>query len=93
MRRLVRLVGAPARWVLLGLVGGYRATIGRLLPPRCRFHPSCSAYAVEAVRAHGAAKGGVLALWRVLRCNPLSIGGPDPVPPGAACDAVIQRGA
>jgi putative membrane protein insertion efficiency factor len=75
------LAGAPARAVLIALLLGYRATVGRLAAGRCRFHPSCSGYALEAVRIHGAAKGSVLALWRVLRCSPLTAGGPDPVPP------------
>ncbi len=66
---------------LVRLVDFYRARISRLLPPLCRFEPSCSAYAREALLRHGAAKGTLLALWRVLRCNPLCKGGPDPVPP------------
>ena len=73
--------GAPVRGALVGLLLLYRATVGRLAWGRCRFHPSCSAYALEAVRTHGAAKGALLATWRVLRCSPLTAGGPDPVPP------------
>lgn len=49
--------------------------------PCCRFTPTCSAYALEAVQVHGALKGVLLALWRILRCNPLFKGGYDPVPP------------
>ncbi len=93
--RVLWLVGAPVRAALVALLLGYRATVGRLAAGRCRFHPSCSAYALEAVRIHGAAKGSVLAAWRVLRCSPLSAGGPDPVPPrGAwrrASDAAVVR--
>lgn len=48
--------------------------------PTCRFHPCCSEYAAEAIRRHGALCGGALALWRILRCNPFSKGGFDPVP-------------
>jgi uncharacterized protein len=59
----------------------YRGTVGQLLVGRCRFHPTCSAYAVEAIRVHGALKGSALAVWRVARCSPLSAGGLDPVPP------------
>ncbi|MGH2764957.1 MAG: membrane protein insertion efficiency factor YidD [Actinomycetota bacterium] len=81
MSRALRVAGAPVRAVLLGLVATYRATIGQMLTGRCRFHPSCSAYALQAIRMHGAAKGSALAAWRVLRCSPLSAGGPDPVPP------------
>jgi uncharacterized protein len=57
----------------------YRAVVSPLLGPRCRYYPSCSEYAVDAVRDYGAARGFVLAAWRVLRCNPLSGGGVDPV--------------
>lgn len=81
MRRLLWLAGAPARAVLIGALLTYRATAGRVVGGRCRFHPTCSAYALAAVRTHGAMKGSALAGWRVLRCSPLSGGGPDPVPP------------
>jgi putative membrane protein insertion efficiency factor len=85
MRRAVWGVGLPVRLLLLGLIGLYRKLISpflvALLGPRCRFHPSCSAYAQEAIRVHGAARGLVLAGWRVLRCSPLTPGGLDPVPP------------
>jgi putative membrane protein insertion efficiency factor len=74
------IVGAPCRAVLVGLILGYRSTLGQLLAGRCRFHPTCSAYAIEAIRIHGAVKGSGLAVWRVLRCSPLTAGGPDPVP-------------
>lgn len=80
MKAGLRLLGAPVRFVLVGIVRLYRASLGRVLPPRCRFHPSCSAYAEEAILRHGAAKGSALAVWRILRCNPLSRGGLDPVP-------------
>ncbi|PNU02609.1 membrane protein insertion efficiency factor YidD [Novosphingobium guangzhouense] len=50
------------------------------MPPTCRYSPSCSQYAIEAVRRHGAIKGGLLALWRLLRCNPWGGHGHDPVP-------------
>ena len=59
----------------------YQWTISPVLPPSCRFYPSCSAYAVEAVLTHGILKGGWLALRRILRCHPWSAGGYDPVPP------------
>lgn len=50
-----------------------------MIGPRCRYHPTCSAYAIEAIRTYGAFRGIVLAAWRVLRCNPFSDGGLDPV--------------
>ena len=66
--------------LLLGLVHLYRLT-GIARTPRCRFHPSCSSYAVEALRVHGAARGSWLAVRRVGRCHPWNLGGVDPVPP------------
>lgn len=69
------------RRVLLGLIRFYRAAVSPLLPSSCRYVPSCSRYAETAVRRFGAARGGWLALKRVLRCHPLGGRGPDPVPP------------
>jgi putative membrane protein insertion efficiency factor len=57
----------------------YRRRISPLLPPSCRFYPSCSTYALQAVQKYGAFKGGWMSVWRVLRCNPFSKGGFDPV--------------
>ena len=65
--------------VILAPVRLYRRLISPLLPARCKYHPSCSEYAVDAVRTYGVLRGSVLAAWRVLRCNPLSNGGIDPV--------------
>ena len=72
-----------ARALMAG-VTGYRSFISPLLPPRCRFEPSCSAYALEALRVHGAARGLWLAVARVARCHPFNPGGYDPVPPRGA---------
>jgi putative membrane protein insertion efficiency factor len=72
--------GTPLRLLLVGVLHLYRVTLGPLFAGRCRFFPSCSAYALEAVRVHGALRGSALAAWRVLRCSPLSAGGIDPVP-------------
>jgi hypothetical protein len=58
----------------------YQRLISPLLPHRCRFYPTCSQYAVEAISKHGALRGGWLALRRILRCHPLHPGGFDPVP-------------
>ncbi|MBE1466528.1 membrane protein insertion efficiency factor YidD [Kibdelosporangium phytohabitans] len=71
----------PVAWVLLLPIHVYRKVISPLLPPTCRYYPSCSTYAVEALKTHGAIKGLWLAVWRLLRCNPWSSGGIDPVPP------------
>lgn len=80
LARIGWILGTPFRWLLIGLVWGYRHTISPILPPTCRYHPSCSAYAFQALQVHGAAKGFALAVWRVLRCNPFTPGGLDPVP-------------
>jgi putative membrane protein insertion efficiency factor len=73
-------VSGPARLLRL-LVLGYRRAVSPLLPPRCRFAPTCSAYALEALEVHGAARGSWLAVRRVARCHPFHPGGHDPVPP------------
>jgi putative membrane protein insertion efficiency factor len=61
------------------MIRGYQLFISPLLGSRCRFYPSCSAYAIEAIEKKGLIKGFFLAVWRILRCNPLSRGGYDPV--------------
>ncbi|MEE1053673.1 MAG: membrane protein insertion efficiency factor YidD [Acutalibacteraceae bacterium] len=66
---------------LIWLIKIYQKHISPRKIPCCRFTPSCSAYAVEAIRVHGALKGSILAIKRVLRCNPFCKGGYDPVPP------------
>jgi putative membrane protein insertion efficiency factor len=73
-------VGPVAR-LLMAAISVYRRFISPLLGPRCRFYPSCSAYALEAVRVHGAARGSWLAARRLSRCHPFHPGGLDPVPP------------
>jgi putative membrane protein insertion efficiency factor len=71
---------SPAALPLLGIVRAYQALVSPLLPPSCRFYPSCSAYAVTALQRHGAAKGSWLAARRIARCHPFHPGGLDPVP-------------
>ena len=66
--------------VLLWMIRFYRTYISPGRPPCCRFIPTCSQYAAEAIQRHGALCGGALALWRLMRCNPLFKGGLDPVP-------------
>jgi putative membrane protein insertion efficiency factor len=67
------------RYLAIGLVYVYRWTVSPLLGNRCKYHPSCSQYALDALREYGFLKGSVLAGWRLLRCNPWSHGGVDPV--------------
>lgn len=64
----------------VGCLRAYQWTLRPVLPMACRFWPSCSDYAIEAVRRHGAARGGMLAAWRLLRCHPWGGSGLDPVP-------------
>jgi hypothetical protein len=66
--------------LLIFMVRAYQATLGPLLGGACRFHPSCSAYAVEAIERHGAARGAWLAAKRLAKCRPFGAGGYDPVP-------------
>jgi putative membrane protein insertion efficiency factor len=75
---------------LLAALTLYRRAVSPLLGPRCRFAPSCSAYAVEAVSEHGAARGSWLALRRLARCHPFHPGGHDPVPPARRPSATID---
>ncbi|MDO5102574.1 MAG: membrane protein insertion efficiency factor YidD [Lautropia sp.] len=67
--------------LLMGLVRGYQVGVSGFLPPRCRFVPSCSSYALEALRIHGAVRGSWLACRRICRCHPWGGHGFDPVPP------------
>ncbi len=67
------------RWIALFPIEAYRRVVSPLLPDRCRYYPSCSAYAGQAIREFGILRGLVLAAWRLLRCNPWSPGGLDPV--------------
>jgi putative membrane protein insertion efficiency factor len=86
-----RALSAPLRWVLIGLLRAYGATLSGWLGGQCRFYPSCSRYAEDAIRAHGAVKGIGLAVWRVLRCNPFGAGGVEHVREGPAYDSTIHR--
>ena len=68
------------RHVLIALVRGYQLFLGPLLPSVCRYHPTCSMYAIEALQKHGAWRGLVLTVRRIGRCHPFHVGGYDPVP-------------
>lgn len=76
MIALKRLLAQPAIW----LVRAYQLCISPFLPPSCRFHPSCSNYAIEALQRHGVLRGLWLTLRRIVRCHPWHPGGHDPVP-------------
>jgi len=71
-------------------IRAYQVVVSPLLGPRCRFYPSCSAYAVEALRVHGPLRGTLLALRRLLRCHPWNPGGLDPVPPARRAKSTHQ---
>ena len=68
------------RGVVAGILRGYKRFVSPFMPPACRFQPTCSEYAAEAVEIHGVVKGTTLAAGRILRCHPWSAGGFDPVP-------------
>src|SRR4051794_9191848 len=80
MARLISVLKSPARALLIGLLKAYRFAISPLYGQVCRYHPTCSAYALEAVTQHGSIKGTWLAARRVGRCHPWAAGGYDPVP-------------
>lgn len=82
------------KYLLIGLLRAYRALISPLYGQVCRYHPSCSAYALEAVTVHGAARGTWLAGRRLARCHPWAAGGYDPVPvPAPTTPTTTTRGA
>ncbi len=97
IRRAVWVAGAPPRLALLGLIRLYRLALSGWLGGQCRFYPSCSHYAEDAIRIHGAIKGTALAAWRVARCGPFTRGGVDHVPARRTThgeyDSVIPRAA
>jgi hypothetical protein len=68
------------RFLAIGLLRLYKLLLSPFLPPACRFYPSCSQYAAEAIEKHGILRGGILAAKRLVRCHPLDPGGVDPVP-------------
>ena len=76
VRQVLHAIG----WLLILPIRFYQKYISPLKPPMCRFTPTCSQYAIEAIRKHGPFKGLALAIWRILRCNPWGGSGYDPVP-------------
>jgi uncharacterized protein len=71
----------PIQYLLIGIVKGYRLLLSPWLGSACRFEPTCSRYALDALEIHGAAKGSYLTAHRLLRCHPWCEGGVDPIPP------------
>ena len=80
VHRIAWKAGAPARLALLGLIRLYRVTLSGWLGGQCRFYPTCSRYAEDAIRLHGAVRGMLMAAWRIARCGPFTRGGVDRVP-------------
>lgn len=78
--------GTQMKTVIVTLIELYRKFVSPVLPPTCRFHPSCSHYAQEAISRLGLFRGGSLAIWRLLRCHPFASGGLDPVPEAYTSD-------
>lgn len=76
--------------LLIGLIRIYRKTLSPFIGGQCRFYPTCSQYGIEALEKHGALKGSYLTCRRILRCNPLFEGGPDPVP-GACRHGISEQ--
>ena len=87
----MKFVGKLLAWPLLGLVWLYRYAISPLVGANCRFEPTCSHYAEQALTTHGLWKGAILMGWRLLRCNPAGEYGYDPVPPGDWREAFRRR--
>jgi putative membrane protein insertion efficiency factor len=90
IRRAIRTAGAPVRALEIGLIRVYRATLSGWFGGQCRFYPTCSHYAEDAIREFGAIRGTARAAWRILRCNPFGAGGIDRVRPGSY-DDVTRR--
>ena len=93
VHRIAWKAGAPARLALLGLIRLYRFTMSGWLGGQCRFYPTCSRYAEDAIRLHGAMRGTLMAAWRIARCGPFTAGGVDHVPApdrSTGYDAVIH---
>ena len=68
------------KYIMIRMIRFYQKYLSPLKSTKCPYYPTCSQYGLEAIQKYGAVKGGLLALWRILRCNPFSMGGYDPVP-------------
>ncbi len=90
IRRAAWAAGAPVRAMEIGLIHVYRATLSGWLGGQCRFYPTCSHYAEDAIRERGALRGTAMAAWRILRCNPFGAGGIDHVPVDRRYDSITH---
>ena len=79
LRSVSTFISNAVKSLLLGIIRFYRRFISPAKAPCCRFYPSCSVYAMDAIKKHGPVKGSGMAAWRILRCNPFGKGGYDPV--------------
>jgi putative membrane protein insertion efficiency factor len=91
IRRAVWAAAAPVRALEIGLIHVYRATLSGWLGGQCRFYPTCSHYAEDAIRERGAFRGTAMAAWRILRCNPFGAGGIDHVRSGEQYDDITRH--
>ncbi len=94
IKHALHIVGLPFVWLLVGLIKVYQFAISPMIGPRCKFYPSCSAYAVDSLRNHGPIKGSLLSGYRICRCHPWQLGGLDPTPPkgpGALTSTLMGR--
>ena len=96
LRHALWAAGTPVRATLIGAIHAYRVTLSGWLGGQCRFYPSCSWYAEDAIRLRGAVRGTALAAWRILRCNPFGKGGvehvavPGRAPASPAYDGILR---
>ena len=86
-----RPAAKPVEWLITGLIRGYQTTLSPGLGPACRYLPSCSDYALQAIERYGVVRGGAMTVWRLLRCNPLSASGYDPPCDGTGAAAEHPR--
>ncbi len=92
-RPVARPAARPVEWLITRLIRGYQTTLSPGLGPACRYLPSCSDYALQAIERYGVVRGGAMTVWRLLRCNPLSAGGYDPPCDGTDAGAGLPRAA
>ena len=76
---MIKLFKEIIKRILIIIIRGYQKFVSPLFPPTCRFYPTCSEYTIQAIEKHGIIKGIAMGIWRILRCNPFSKGGYDPV--------------